>query len=150
MVAPTPIGDVKVKRLGNQLLINLPKEVARALGLKPGTMTIVSSSSRELVLEKGEGIVKVVDVGRGRLRLYISIDKAPFAEGDRVIVFAENNKLVIKHAPYFIVKPSTSQGNFRVNIPWELVVKTGLNQYRLLKIYGDDRRVVIEPLEKPD
>ncbi|NPA97882.1 MAG: hypothetical protein GXO43_00730, partial [Crenarchaeota archaeon] len=45
-----PLGDVKVKKLGKQLLINIPKEVAEHLGLGPGSMNIVAVADDELVL----------------------------------------------------------------------------------------------------
>ena len=142
-----PLGDVKVKKLGRQLLINIPREVAAHLGLEPGTMDIAVTTSNELVLVKGNGPAKIVEVGKGKFRLYISMDKAPFKEGERVLVTVRDGKLVVKRIDYYIAKPSIKQGYYRVNIPWELVESIGLDKHSLVKIYSDGRKVVIEPLE---
>ena len=143
-----PLGDVKVKKLGRQLLINIPREVVVHLGLKPGPMDIAMITSDELVLVKGNGPAKIVEVGKGKFRLYISMDKAPFEEGERVLVTVRDGKLVVKHIDYYIAKPSIKQGYYRVNIPWELAEKTGLSRHRLVKIYNDERKVIIEPIEE--
>jgi len=148
MTSFRPLGDVKVKKLGRQLLINIPRDVATCLGLEPGPMNIVSMTNDELILKRGRGPAKIVDVGRGKLRLYIGEDTAPFSEGERVLVTAEDDKLVIKHIDYYLAKPSIKQGYYRVNIPWELVEKTGLDKHSLVKVYSDGRKVVIEPLEE--
>ena len=145
-----PLGDVKVKKLGKQLLINIPKEVAEHLGLRPGSLNIVAVADDELVLEKGEGSAKIVDVGRGKLRLYIPENRAPFREDERVLVMAQNGKLVIKRIDYYIVKPTMRPGQYRINIPWELVEKTGLDKHAMVKIYLDGRKIIIEPLGAAD
>ncbi len=143
-----PMGDVKVKRLGRQFLINIPRTVVESLNLGPGTMTITGRSENQLILEKGPGSVKVVDVGGGKLRLYISVDEAPFRENERVIVMARDNRLVVKRINYYIAKPTIKPGQYRVNLPWELVEKTGLDKYELVKIHKDENKIIIEPLEE--
>ena len=148
MNSARPLGDVKISKMGRQLLINIPREVTVHLGLEPGTMDIATITSDELVLVKGNGPVKIVEVGKGKLRLYISEDKAPFKEGERVLVTVRDGKLVVKHIDYYIAKPSIKQGYYRVNIPWELVEKTGLDKHYLVKIYGDGRKVIIEPFDE--
>ncbi len=102
-------------------------------------------TSDKIVLRRGMGPVRVVDVGRGKLRLYIGEDKAPFKEGERVLVTVQDDKLVVKRIDYYVVKPTKGRGQYRVNIPWELAEKTGLDKYRLVKIYSDGKRVVLEP-----
>ncbi len=150
MSSVKPLGDVKIRRLGKQLLINIPKEVAEHLSLGPGSMKIATATSRELVLVKGDGPAKILEVGKGKLRLYINLDHTPFKEGERVLVTVEDNKLVIERIDYYIVKPTIKPGYYRVNIPWELVEKTRLDKHRLVKIYSNGRKVIIEPLvEEP-
>ncbi len=141
-----PMGDVKVKKLGRQLLINIPRDVAAHLSLKPGTMEIVVITSDKLVLSQGTGPARVVDVGRGKLRLYIPEGKAPFKEGERVLVTVKDDKLVVKRIDYYVVKPTISTAQYRVNIPWELVKEAGLDKHSLVKIYRDGGKIVIEPL----
>ncbi len=143
-----PIGDVKVKKLGRQLLINIPKDVVEYLKLKPGSMSIASRSGNRLVLMEGSGPVKVVDVGRGKLRMYIDAEEAPFKEGDRVLVTVDKDRLVIERIDYYIVKPTVRPGNYyKINMPWELVRELGLDKYPLIKIYREGNRIVIEPLD---
>ncbi len=143
-----PMGDVKVKKLGRQLLINIPKDVVEYLKLKPGNMAIVSKSDNKLVLMEGLGSVKVVDVGRGKLRIYIDAEEAPFKEGDRVLVTVDKDRLVIERIDYYIVKPTVKPGNYyKINMPWELVREVGLDKYPLIKIYREGNRIIVEPLE---
>ncbi len=140
--------DVKVYRIGKQLLINIPKEIADELKLGPGPVKIIHSSRDQLIIEKGGGPAKILEVGPGKLRLYISIEQAPFKEGDRVVVTVKDGKLMVKRIDYYIAKPSIKQGYYRVNIPWKLVEETGLDKYPLVKIYSDGKRVVLEPLRE--
>ncbi len=148
MTSFRPLGDVKVKKLGRQLLINIPRDVATCLGLEPGPMNIVSMTNDELILKRGRGPAKIVDVGKGKLRLYIGEEIAPFSEGERVLVTVKDGKLVVKHINYYVAKPSIKKGYYRLNIPWELVEKTGLDKHRLVKIYSNGRKVIIEPLDE--
>ncbi len=140
-----PVGDVKIKKLGKQLLINIPREVAEYLSLRAGPMKITTVTSGKLVLVKGEGSAKILEVGKGKLRLYIGEDKAPFKEGERVLVTVQNDKLVVKRIDYYVVKPTIRRGQYRVNTPLELAEKTGLDKYQLVKIYSDRKRIVLEP-----
>lgn len=146
-----PMGDVKVKKLGRQLLINIPKDVVEYLKLKPGSMSIASKSNNRLILIEKPGPVKIVNVGRGKLRIYINEEEAPFKDGERVLVTVEKDKLVIERIDYYIVKPTIKPGNYyKINIPWELVEATKLDRYTLVKVYGDENKIIIEPLdEKP-
>jgi len=143
-----PMGDVKVKKLGRQLLINIPRDVVEHLKLKPDNMNIIYRSNDRLVLEKGHGPVKIVDVGRGKLRIYIDAEEAPFKDGDRVLVTVDENRLVIERIDYYIVKPTVKPGNYyKINVPWELVREVELDKYPLVKVYREDNRVVVEPLD---
>ena len=116
--------------------------------MKPGSLEIVLMTSDKIVLRRGMGSVRVVDVGRGKLRLYIGEDKAPFKEGERVLVTVQDDKLVVKRIDYYVVKPTKGRGQYRVNIPWELAEKTGLDKYELVKIRGDGDKIIIEPFKE--
>lgn len=141
------MGDVKVKKLGRQLLINIPKDVVEYLKLKPGSMSIVFKSNSRLILIEKPGPVKIVDVGRGKLRVYINEGEAPFKDGERVLVTFEKDKIVIERIDYYIVKPTIKPGNYcKINMPWELVREIGLDEHPLVKIYREGNRIIIEPL----
>jgi len=129
-----------------QLLINISRNIVAHLGLEPGPMKVISTINDKIPLGRGAGPAKIVDVGRGKLRLYIPEDKAPFKEGERVLVTVRDDKLVVNRINYYIVKPTISTAQYRVNIPWELVKEAGLVKHSLVKIYRDGGKIVIEPL----
>ena len=141
------LGDALVGRYGGRLLINIPKPIVDRLGLKPTTFRVVSVGGDRAVLAEGPGPVKVLVVGR-KLRMYAPANTLPFEEGDRVLVKAVGKSLIIEKIDYYVVKPSVKEGNyFRVNIPWELVTKLGLDKCELVKVRERGGKVIIEPLK---
>jgi len=143
------LGDVRVRRIGRQLLFNIPVDVANALGLKPGmTFRVKSKDNERLVLEHGEGPTRIILGGRSILRLAIDETIAPFKEGDRLLVMAGDNELILQKIDYYIVKVSKKEKSYyRVNIPWELAEMTGLIRFDKVKIRSDGNKIVIEPLD---
>lgn len=130
-----PLGDAVVGKYGGQLLINIPKPVVEYLKLGPTTLNIKSKGDDYVVLGVGLGPIKVLNVG-GKLRIYAPKDVLPFREGDRVLIMVRGGDIVIKKIDFYVVKPSLKEGNyFRVNIPWDLVIKLGPHKYGLLKVY---------------
>lgn len=110
-------------------------------------MSIVSKSNSRLILIEKPGPVKIVDVGRGKLRIYINEGEAPFKDGERVLVTFEKDKIVIERIDYYIVKLAIKPGNYcKINMPWELVREIGLDKHPLVKIYREGNRIIIEPL----
>ncbi len=144
------LGDVKVRRLGRQLILNIPVDVVSALGLRQGmSFRILSRSSEELVLELGEGPIHVLQAGKSALRLAIDTALAPFKEGDRVLVMSKDDTtLVLQRIDYHIVKVSKKERSYyRVNIPWELVEEIGLHKYDAVKVRARNGEIIIEPFE---